>query len=84
MSIIATLFLRVELDQRVDTHNSHARLDGGLQLLDLAHTGLKDTGLQAVMHLAVCEIQPVVLVVLRLSELFRVLRRRVCRVDGSL
>jgi hypothetical protein len=84
MPVITALLLRIKLDQCVDTHDGYARLDGGLQLLDLAHAGLKDTGLQTVMYLAVCEVQTVVLVVLRLGKLFRVLRRGVCEVDGSL
>lgn len=84
MPVITALLLRVKLDQRVDTHDRHTRLDGGLQLLDLTHAGLKDTGLQAVVHLAVCEVQTVVLVVLRLGKLLRVLRRWVCGVDGPL
>ena len=82
--VAATLLLRVELNQRVDTHNGNARLDGRLQLLDLAHAGLEDTGLQAVVHLAVCQVQTVVLVVLRLGELLGVLRGGVCGVDCSL
>ena len=82
--VAATLLLRVELNQRVDTHNGNARLDGRLQLLDLAHAGLEDTGLQAVVHLAVCQVQTVVLVVLRLGELLGILRGGVCGVDCSL
>ena len=85
MPVIATaLLLGVELDQRVNTHNGNACLDGGLQLLDLAHAGLEDTSLQAVVNLAVCEVETVILVVLRLGKLFRVLRGRICGVDGSL
>ena len=84
MPVITTLLLRIKLDQCVDTHDRHTGLNGGLQLLDLAHAGLENTSLQAVMHLAVCEVQTVVLVVLRLGKLFRVLRRGVCGVDGSL
>lgn len=84
MPVITTLLLRIKLDQCVDTHDRHARLDGGLQLLNLAHAGLKDTGLEAVMYFAVCEVQTVVLVILRLGELFCVLRRGICGVDGSL
>ena len=82
--VAATLLLRVQLNQRIDTHDGHARLDGRLQLLDLAHAGLEDTGLQAVVHLAICQVQTVVLVVLRLGELLGVLRGGVCGVDGSL
>jgi hypothetical protein len=84
MPVIATLLLRIKLDQCVNAHDRHTRLDGGLQLFNLAHAGLEDTGLQAIVHLAVCEVQPVVLVVLRLGKLLRVLRRRVGGVDGSL
>ena len=62
--ITAALLLRVELDQRVDTHDRHACLDGRLQLLDLAHAGLKHTSLETVVHLAVCQIEAVVFVVL--------------------
>ena len=82
--VAATLLLRVQLNQRIDTHDGHARLDGRLQLLDLAHAGLEDTGLQAVVHLSICQVQTVVLVVLRLGELLGVLRGGVCGVDGSL
>ena len=36
------------------------------------------------MYLAICEVETVVLVVLRLGQLFRVLRGRIRWVDGSL
>lgn len=84
MPVVTALLLWIKLNQCIDTHNRHTRLDGRLELLDLAHAGLQNTGLQAVMYLAICEIQTVVLVVLRLGKLFRVLRRRVGRVDSSL
>jgi hypothetical protein len=82
--VAATLLLRVKLNQRIDTHNGNARLDGRLQLLDLAHAGLENTSLQAVMYLTICEVQTIVLVVLRLGKLFRILGGRVCGVDGPL
>jgi hypothetical protein len=84
MPVIATLLLRIKLDQCVDTHDRHTGLNGGLQLLDLAHAGLKNTSLQAIMHLAIREVQTVVLIVLRLGKLLRILRRGVCGVDGPL
>ena len=82
--ITAALLLGVEFDQCVDTHDRHACLDCGFQLLDLAHAGFKHTSLQAIMYLAVCELQTIVLVVLRLGELFSVLRGGICGVDGAL
>lgn len=82
--ITTTLLLRVQLDQCVDTHDGDASFDGRLELLDLAHARLKHTSLQAVVYLAICEVETVVLVVLRLGQLFRILRGRICWVDGSL
>lgn len=82
--IVAAPLLRVQLDQRIDTHDGDTGLNGRLELLDLAHAGLEDTSLEAVVHLSVREVQTVVLVVLRLGELLGVLRRGVSGVDCSL
>jgi len=68
VTIITTLVLRVELDHRVDSHDSHTGLDGTLQLLDLAHGRLQYTHLQAVDDTTLGEIETVVLVVLLLGE----------------
>ena len=76
MTIITTLVLRVELDHRVDSHDSHTGLDGTLQLLDLAHGRLQNTHLQAVDNTALGKIQTVVLVVLLLGERLLVLSCR--------
>lgn len=66
--IAATPLFRIELDERVDAHDGDARLDGALQLLDLAHAGLEHAGLDAVVHLAARQIEPVVLIPLGLGE----------------
>lgn len=63
-----TPLLRIQLNQRINAHNSHASLDGTLQLLNLAHTGLENTGLETVLHLAVRQVQAVVFVIPRLSR----------------
>ena len=60
----AAALLRIQLNQGINTHNGHTCLHRGLQLLDLAHARLKDTSLQAVVHLAVGQVQTVILVVL--------------------
>jgi hypothetical protein len=73
MTVIAALLLRIKLDHRVDSHDSHTGLDGTLQLLDLAHGRLQNTHLQAVDHTALGQIQTVVLVVLLLGERLLVL-----------
>jgi hypothetical protein len=72
----STLF-RIQLDQGINTHDCDACLDCGLQLLHFAHTWLEDTSLQTVVHLAVRQVQTVVLVVLRLRQLLRILGRGV-------
>jgi hypothetical protein len=85
MSIIITApLLRVQLDQRVNTHNGNTCLNSRLKLFDLAHAGLEHTRLKAVVYLTVREIQTVVLVVLRFGELLGVLGRGVGGVDCSL
>ena len=80
----STSLLWIQPDQGIDTHNGHTRLHRGFQLLDLAHAGLQNTCLQAVVYLAVGQVQTVVLVVLRLRELFRVLRGGIGRVHRAL
>jgi hypothetical protein len=82
--ILAAPLLGVQLDQRVNTHNGDTGLNRRLELLDLAHAGLEHTSLEAVMYLAVREVQTIVLVVLRLGELLSVLGRGVRGVDCSL
>lgn len=62
--------LRIQLNQRINPHNRDARLDGALQLLDLAHAGLQHAGLEAIVHLAVEQVQAVILVALAAGELF--------------
>jgi hypothetical protein len=85
MPIVLTApLLRVQLDQRVNTHNGDTRLNRRLELLNLAHAGLEHTGLEAVVYLAVREVQAIVLVVLRLGELLGVLGRGIGGVDCSL
>lgn len=75
VSIILTPLFRIQLDEGVDSHNSNASLDSRLQLLDLAHAGLEHTGLDAVVHLALCQVKTVVLVVLLLGNLLLLLGR---------
>jgi hypothetical protein len=85
MPIVLTApLLRVQLDQRVNTHNGDTGLNRRLELLNLAHAGLEHTGLEAVVYLAVREVQAVVLVVLRLGELLGVLGSGIGGVNGSL
>ena len=64
VSIIFASLLRIELDERVNPHDSHTGLHGTLQLLHLAHAWLQDTQLQAISHAALGQIQAVVLIVL--------------------
>ena len=66
MTIIlsTTSLFWIQLNQGIDTHNSHTRLYCRLQLLDLAHARLKYTCLEGVVYLSICEIETVVLVVL--------------------
>lgn len=68
MTVITTLLLGVELDDGIDSHDSHTSLDSTLQLLDLAHGRLQDTHLQTVDDTALGQIQTVVLVVLLFGE----------------
>ena len=65
---IILLLLRVQLDHRVNTHDSNASLDSTLQLLDLAHAGLQNTGLQSVVDASLRQIQSVVAVSLLLGN----------------
>jgi len=76
VTVIAALLLRVELDHRIDSHDSHTRLNSTLQLLDLAHGGLQNTHLQAVDNTTLGQIQTVVLVVLLLGERLLILSGR--------
>lgn len=68
VSIVLGLLLRVQLDHRVDTHDGDARLDGTLQLLDLAHAGLEHAGLDGVVDAALHQVETVVLVRLLLGD----------------
>lgn len=65
---IILLLLRVQLDDRVNAHDGNAGLDGTLELLDLAHAGLKDAGLQGVVDAALHQVQAVVAVGLLLGD----------------
>jgi hypothetical protein len=72
MSIIlpAAPLLRIQLDKRINPHNSHTRLDRTLQLLHFTHTGLQHARLETIMYLAIDQVEAVVLVVFAASELF--------------
>lgn len=60
--------LRVQLDNRVNAHDGNAGLNSTLKLLDLAHTGLENTGLESVVNASLHQIQPVVAVCLLLGD----------------
>lgn len=68
-----TPLLRIQLDHGINAHNRHARFNRTLQLLHLAHARLQHARLQAVVHLAVYQVQAVVLVVLGSRKLLGVL-----------
>ena len=70
VSVILAPLLRVKLDQSVDPHDRHASLDSTLELLNLAHARLEHTGLDAVVHAALGEIEAVVAVALGLGDGF--------------
>lgn len=65
---IVLLRLWVQLDHRVNTHNSNTGFHSTLKLLDLAHAGFQDTSLEAVVDAALHQIEAVVLVGLLLSN----------------
>ena len=67
---VTTSLLRIELDERVDSHDRHTRLDGTLQLLYLAHARLQHTCFQTVVHPALGEVETVVLVAFGSCHLF--------------
>lgn len=69
---LSTPLLRIQLNQRINPHNSHTSLHSTLQLLNLTHTGLEHTSLQTVVHSALDEIEAVVPVALGFGHLFRV------------
>jgi hypothetical protein len=75
MPIVVTTssLFRIKLDQGINTHNGDTGLHCGLQLLHLTHTWFKDTSLQAIVYLAVRQIQAIVLVVLGFRQLLGVL-----------
>lgn len=73
VTVIAALLLRIKLDHRVNSHDSHTSLDSTLQLLDLAHGRLQNTHLQAVDNTTLGQVQTVVLVVLLFGERLLVL-----------
>lgn len=65
---VILLSLGVQLDHRVDAHDGYASLDRTLKLLDLAHAGLQNTGLQGVVHSSLHQIQTVVAIRLLLGN----------------
>jgi hypothetical protein len=72
VSIILAPLLRIKLNQSIDPHNRHASLDSTLELLDLAHAWLKHTGLDAVVHAALGQVEAVVAVALGFGNRFGV------------
>ena len=62
--VTTTSLFWIQLDQGINAHDGHTCLYCGLQLLHLAHAWFKDTCFQAVMHLAVRQVESIVLVVL--------------------
>lgn len=73
VTVVFTPLFRVQLDERVDSHNGDTGLDGALQLLDLAHAGLEGAGLDAVVDPALCQVEAVVFVVPLLCDLLLLL-----------
>lgn len=67
---IILLLLWIQLDHGVDTHDGDARLDGTLQLADLAHAGFEHAGLEAVVDAALHQVEAVVLIRLFLGDGF--------------
>lgn len=65
---IILLPLRVQLDHGIDTHNGNASLDGTLQLLDLTHARLEDTGLEGVVNTTLGQVETIVAVGLLLGD----------------
>ena len=65
---IILLPLRVQLDHGINTHNGDASLDSTLELLDLTHAGLQNTGLEGVVDTALCQVETVVTVRLLLGD----------------
>ena len=70
LTTTTTPLFRIQLDQRIDSHNRYARLDRTLQLPHLAHARLQHARLDAIHHLTPREIQTIVLVVLLSSDVF--------------
>ncbi len=68
----STTLLRVQLDQRIDPHNSHAGLDRTFELLDFTHARLQHARFDAIVNPAFRQIKAVVLVVLVFRLRFRV------------
>lgn len=67
MSIIL-LLLRIQLNHGINPHNRNASLDRTLELLDLAHARLQDASLDRICHLALHQVEAVVLVRLLLGD----------------
>ena len=59
-----TPLFRIQLDKRIDPHDSHTSLDRALQLPHLTHTGFQHARLNTVDDFPTSEIQTVVLIVL--------------------
>jgi hypothetical protein len=72
--ITSTPLFRIQLDQRIDTHDGDTSFHSTLQLFHLAHAGLQSASFQAIMYLAVRQVQTVVLVSFGTGKLLRVLR----------
>lgn len=65
---VILLLLGIQLDHSVDAHDSDTSLDSTLKLLELTHTRLQDTGLEAVVHTALGQVEAVVSVLFLLSN----------------
>ena len=70
MRILLRLLLRIQLDHGIDPHDGDARLDGTLELLDLAHAGLENASLERVMDATAGQVKAVVAVILLLGDGF--------------
>lgn len=77
-----TPLFRIQLDKRINAHDSHTSLDRRLQLFNLTHARLQRSSLDTIMHFTLRQVQSIVLVVLLFGKMFDLVWRKGLRGRG--
>lgn len=73
VAITLRLLLGVQLDHGINAHNGYTSFNSTLELLNLAHAGFQNTGLEAVVDSSLHQIETIALVCLLLGDSLLVL-----------